>query len=239
MTSAESKYDIDKEELAAKFVGRWRNGAPLTTYPKKDDADKVSLERQLALMAISEASTPEAKKEARQHFKIINKNFTGFDFSKDIEGSRCPVGAHIRRTNPRGSLEFGKDHAFETPTALANRRRLIRRGLPYGISSADSNNGEHGTIIMTIVSNIKRQFEFVIQQWLNYSNDYKLASDKDVITGNQNGNTGRMILEGDEDKAPKFLMDIPQFIETRGGVYLFIPSITALHLIAEGKVDPT
>lgn len=237
--SAETKYSMDKEELAAKFVGRWRNGAPITSYPKKEDADKVAEERQLALLAINQAKTAADKDKARAHFKEVNKNFTGFDFSKDLEGSRCPVGAHVRRSNPRGSLEFDKKGAFGTPAALDNRRRLIRRGLPYGVSTADSNEGEHGTIIMTIVSNIKRQFEFVIQQWLNYGNDFKLANDKDVITGNQHGNNGRMILEGKGDKAPKFLMDIPQFIETRGGVYLFIPSITALSLIGNGIVDPT
>ena len=36
----------------------------------------------------------------------------------------CPVGAHVRRANPRDSLPFeGK---------LVNRHRLIRRGIPYG-----------------------------------------------------------------------------------------------------------
>ena len=239
LTSAEKKYDIDKEELAAKFVGRWRNGAPITSYPKKEDADRVAQERQAAILAISMASTPQEQEVARENFKKVNKNFIGFDFSDDKSGSKCPMGAHIRRSNPRGSLEFNNDGAFETPAALDNRRRLIRRGLPYGVSTPDSNNGEHGTIIMTIVADIKRQYEFVIQQWLNYGNDFKLANDRDPITGNQKGNGGRMVLGGDKNKAPKFLMDIPQFIETRGGVYLFIPSITALNLIGEGRVDPT
>jgi hypothetical protein len=29
------------------------------------------------------------------------------------------------------------------------------------------------------------------------------------------------------------------FVETRGGDYFFIPSMTALHMIALGIVDPT
>ena len=246
LDKAANKYEIEKELLAAKFVGRWRNGAPITTYPTKEAADKVAMERQLALLAISKASTKEEKEAAQLNFREINKNFTAFDYNfsdsdstSDIGGSRCPVGAHTRRTNPRGALEMGKDKAFETPSALADRRRLIRRGLPYGISTSDSNDGEHGTIIMTIVSNIKRQFEFVIQQWLNYSNDFRLANDKDPILGNQDSKGGRMVIEGDENNPAKFLMDIPRFIETRGGVYLFIPSITALNLIGEGIVDPT
>jgi hypothetical protein len=48
-----------------------------------------------------------------------------------------------------------------------------------------------------------------------------------------------MIIQGDEDNPPHFLSRIPLFIETRGGEYFFIPSLTALRMIGEGIVDPT
>jgi hypothetical protein len=32
---------------------------------------------------------------------------------------------------------------------------------------------------------------------------------------------------------------VPRFVETRGGDYFFVPSPSALALIAAGKVDPT
>jgi hypothetical protein len=42
------------------------------------------------------------------------------------------------------------------------------------------------------------------------------------------------------DPNPPFLCGgIPRFVETRGGDYFFVPSLTALHLIADGAVDPT
>ncbi len=239
LDTATEKYNIDKEELAAKFVGRWRNGAPLTTFPTQEAADEIAGERQRAILAMKQAKTPEELGKAHERFKAVNKHFIGFDFFDDIPGSRCPVGSHIRRANPRGALEFESKDAFSTPAALDNRRRMIRRGLPYGISTPDSNDGEHGTIIMTIVANIKRQFEFVVQQWLNYGNDFKLANDKDPITGDQDDEGGRLVIEGDDNNVPKFLSGIPRFIETRGGVYLFIPSLTALKYISEGIVDPT
>ncbi len=199
-----------KEALAAKFAGRWRNGAPLTSFPNMEDAEREAQKRQQAVaqMTMAKKENDGAKyRDARAQFKEINKKFTAFDYDKDLSGSKCPLGAHTRRANPRGSLEFGAKKAFDTPSALADRRRIIRRGLPYGIAkNPTSNDGEHGTIIMTIVASIKRQFEFVIQQWLNYSNDFKLANEKDPILGHQtevNGvANGRMIIPGDEDNPP-------------------------------------
>lgn len=230
-----------KEALAAKFVGRWRNGAPLASFPTEAQANEIALKRQQAIQKMVIAQTPEELQRARQEFKKVNLKFTAYDYENDLEGSRCPVGAHTRRANPRGSLEFGNKGAFDSPTALDNRRRMIRRGLPYGNSTPESNTGEHGTIIMTIVASIKRQFEFVFQQWLNYGNDFKLANDKDPIMGNHRDHQGRMVVQGNTEtlEAPYFLSEIPRFVENRGGEYLFIPSMTALRMIGEGIVDPT
>ena len=39
---------------------------------------------------------------------------------------------------------------------------------------------------------------------------------------------------------PPFIVEgIPQFVETRGGEYFFVPSMTALRMIGMGVVDPT
>ena len=46
----------------------------------------------------------------------------------DPEGRRCPLGAHIRRTNPRDALGFDG--------LLSFRHRIIRRGMPYGRAAA-------------------------------------------------------------------------------------------------------
>ena len=156
------------------------------------------------------------------------------------------MGAHIRRINPRGALEVGKE-AFNTPGALVNRRRILRRGLPYGeVSDESRDDGDHGIIFMAINASISRQFEFVQQQWINYGNDFSLANDRDPLLGNHgvdgDGNPdGRMILEVDpkDGKPPFFCVGIPRFVETRGGDYFFVPSLTALHMLAGGIVDPT
>ncbi len=230
------------EILSAKFVGRWKNGAPLATYPTKESADQFAAELNQARL---EAKQPGAGKAAQERYEKLRLELVAFDFRDDIDGSRCPLGAHIRRVNPRGSLEFGKTGAFNTPGALINRRRIIRRGLPYGeVRDRSSDQGNHGVIIVALNASIERQFEFVQQQWINYGNDFKLGNDQDPILGNRSVNESgndRMTIQADpRGKQPPVLCgDMPTFVETRGGDYFFVPSLTALRMMGDGIVDPT
>jgi hypothetical protein len=143
-----------------------------------------------------------------------------------------------------GALKVSKG-AFDTPGALSNRRRLLRRGLPYGqVNDRTKDDGNHGIIIMMVNADINRQFEFVQQQWINYGNDFRAGSDKEIILGNHSANEkfpSKAVLQvdPDSDEAPYILPKIPRFVETRGGDYFFIPSMTALRMIARGVIDPT
>ncbi|WP_204369235.1 Dyp-type peroxidase [Methylocucumis oryzae] len=231
-------YPGGKELLAAKFVGRWRdNGAPLVKA--WDATSKASFDVEF-----------DAAGEQQKDQLLSN-----FDYDNDMSGGKCPFSAHIRRINPRsslqmtegslpGSLTVNKD-AFDTPGALSNRRRLLRRGLPYGqVTDRSRDDGNHGIIIMMVNADINRQFEFVQQQWINYGNDFKAGNDKEIILGNHSADDqypSKAVLqvEPDSDQAPYILPKIPRFVETRGGDYFFIPSITALKMIAQGVIDPT
>jgi len=232
--------------LAAKFAGRWRNGAPLALFPNEADAEAFERKLTEAKMALRNAGNEQEKQAAKQAYLKLRTQSVGFNFNDDLDGSACPLAAHTRRTNPRGSLEFGED-AYNTPGALVNRRRILRRGLPYGqVKDGDRDDGNHGIIFMSLNADIKRQFEFVQQQWMNYGNDFKQANDKDPILGNHSVDksgqaNGRMIIQAkaDSDKPPFFCSRIPRLVETRGGDYFFIPSITALRMIGEGIIDPT
>lgn len=240
------KYPGGKEMLAAKFSGRWRaSGAPIAQFPSEQEAAAFGAKYDAAeLKLYKEQPNPSAQTVAE--FAALKKELVGYNYDHDLDGARCPLGAHVRRINPRGSLEDGKD-AFNTPGALVNRRRILRRGLPYGeVKDETQDDGDHGIIFMVINASISRQFEFVQQQWINYGNDFKLANDKDPLLGNHGVDAdgkpnGRMILEADpkQGKAPFFCSGIPRLVETRGGDYFFIPSLTALHMLADGIVDPT
>ncbi|MBC3864011.1 peroxidase [Undibacterium jejuense] len=234
------KYLGGEELLAAKFVGRWRdNGAPLVSAP--DAASKKKFDEKFA-----QASPAEQ-----------DRMLSDFTYDDDMSGAKCPFSAHLRRINPRASLEMGRDPgdipgsyktitgAFDTPGALSNRRRILRRGLPYGdVKDRSRDDGNHGIIIMMLNADINRQFEFVQQQWVNYGNDFKAGNDKEIILGNHSHDphfSSKAVLQVDpaSEEVPFILAKIPRFVETRGGEYFFIPSLTALRMIARGVIDPT
>ena len=234
------KFPGGKELLAAKFTGRWRdNGAPLVS-----------------------ASDVQSKQKFDEKFyaadaKTREDMLCNFTYDDDMSGAKCPFSAHIRRINPRASLQMIRDpgdtpgslkistDAFDTPGALTNRRRIIRRGLPYGVVKDRSrNDGNHGIVIMMLNADIARQFEFVQQEWINYGNDFKAGNDKEILLGNHGTDErfpSKAVIQVDPEsqEVPYFLSKIPRLVETRGGDYFFVPSLTALRLIAKGLVDPT
>jgi Dyp-type peroxidase family len=207
--------------IMASMVGRWQNGVPLLAAP-----------------TIAEWK---AFKQPPLLGDKINPIFVNFRYSDDPSGIKCPIGAHMRRVNTRDMLD---PHAFDpknpTPrtSTLNNRRRILRRGLPYGAGSDDS--GEHGVIFMALCTSLFRQFEFVQQQWLQYGLDFEAGNDTCPIVGNRRGDA-KFVLPGNPATGtpPFILSEIPQFVETRGGDYFFMPSMTALRMIGMGTVDPT
>ncbi len=94
-------------------------------------------------------------------------------------------------------------------------------------------------IFMALNASLSRQFEFVQQQWIQYGNDARLGNDKDPLLGNHGGK-GRFVVQGDTSPTnpPYICSNLPDFVELRGGDYFFVPSITALGMIAMGLVDP-
>ena len=241
-----TEYPDGKEAFAAKLAGRWRNGAPLVSFPTEDAADRFAGELG-ALQARARGGQASGEEKAR--YTDLRRQLRGFDYTDDNEGARCPYGSHLRRANPRSALTFNVKGAFATPAALSNRRRILRRGLPYGKHGPanPTDDGDHGIIIMLLNANLSRQFEFAQQQWINYGNDFKAANDRDPILGNhgknENGRAhGRMVIEGTkgEDRRPPFFCSgMPTMVETRGGDYYFIPSMTCLLMIGRGSIDPT
>jgi deferrochelatase/peroxidase EfeB len=153
-----------------------------------------------------------------------------FGYAEDPAGARCPLGAHVRRANPRDALGFGG--------RTMSRRRLIRRGITYGnyLPLGEQDEEKRGIMFLAFNSGFD-QFEFVQQIWINFGDDFEQGNDTDPIASARNG--VRMVIPGDEDtvRQPFICFDIPSFVETRGGDYFFVPSLTGLRLLASGRVQ--
>jgi len=155
-----------------------------------------------------------------------------FAYADDPAGARCPLGAHIRRANPRDSLGFGGK--------TMSRHRLIRRGIAYGnYLPPEAQNDERRGIIFIAFNSGFDQFEFVQQNWINFGDDFEQGNDTDPIAGSREA--GRMTIPGDEatGRRPFICFGIPRFVETRGGDYFFVPSLTALQLLASARFEVT
>jgi Dyp-type peroxidase family len=189
----------EQELVAAKLMGRWRSGAPLVLAPTRDDP---------AL-----AADPQR-----------NNNF---DYGKmDPYGYAVPLGAHIRRMNPRDTA------------VNMNRRRIIRRGGTYGpplAEGAPEDGVERGIAAFVGCASLIRQFEFAQNVWANDPRFHELGNERDPFIGTQDGSYDMTI-----PKRPirKKITGLPAFTTVKGGAYFFLPGIRALRFLADGARVP-
>jgi Dyp-type peroxidase family len=211
--------------LKAKMVGRWPDGVPLSVAPTVADWHRFNADHK-------QDSLP-------ARLKAISE----FAYGDDPDGITCPMTSHMRRVNPRDGM--GPMHG--QGSVLTNRRRILRRGLPYGNSSnGASDDDEHGIVMLIVCASLFRQFEFVQQQWINYGLDARAGNDTCPLVGTHSpggdvGPKAKFVVPADPSSGrPPFILEgLPRFVETRGGEYFFVPSMTALRMIGMGVVDPT
>ncbi|OHV14733.1 hypothetical protein BK022_24295 [Methylorubrum extorquens] len=218
------------ETICAKMVGRWRDGIPLNVAATWRDYQEI-LAKWGDCFELSLRKPRDSKEQKRlADFALL---LTGFRYGDDRDGAKCPFGAHIRRANPRDMLDPTLNDVQGAST-LTNRRRILRRGLPY----VDP-DGEKGVIFMGICASLFRQFEFIQQQWMNYGLDFEAGNDTCPLIGSRAQST-KHVIPGSEANSSTFIAgNLPEFVNTRGGDYFFLPSLTAIRMIVMGTVDPT
>ena len=209
LASESARLGIDRELLAAKVCGRWRNGEPLVMRPPNVPAKTV----------------PD---DSRNDFDY--EITEAFPFG-DREGSLCPRGAHIRRAFPRSQRVVDD--------GVGNMRRIVRRGMPYGppCDPADPKPGERGLVGLFICASLENQYEYIMGRWLNGGafTGGGLADTKDPLIGANDPAASRFVMPGARRMEVK---GFPRFVITRGCAYLFLPSMTALRYLAKQATDP-
>jgi deferrochelatase/peroxidase EfeB len=223
----EEKVGQARKFLAAKMVGRWPNGAPLARYPDH------------------EPSAAEVKKlEDEEKLNAFFYSDTLDHRGDDLSGDRCPIGSHIRRTNPRDGMHPDTVESLK----VADRHRLLRRGRAYGeplSSSFDPHDilqsgggGRRGLHFICFNTDIGRQFEFVQSTWANSAKFDGLNQDRDAIIA-------PATVQGPKEQTSNFTMQglparqrcqvLPRFVTMIGGAYLFMPGLKAMRFLA---LDP-
>jgi Dyp-type peroxidase family len=214
-----------REWLAAKLVGRWPNGTPLALFP--------------------DAPGPEADQD--------DEAFS-YGANDDAFGARCPIGSHIRRTNPRDTAlpvphdpELSGDPSRDKSVRddrleLTKRHRILRRGRAYGAPVDDDFDLDalrtlpaaepRGLHFLCFNANLNRQFEFVQSNWAQNPSFAGLTSDPDPLIGADRRVPFRARDFTIQGCPVRRVRELPRVVETRGGAYFFMPSRRALEYLA-------
>lgn len=205
LTGARNK--MDPELVAAKMMGRWRNGTPLVMSPTTDQPE------------------PPVSPAHINHFDYAPAEHhpTYYD---DQDGLRCPVGAHMRRMNPRSSMVMGKPYS----------RRIIRRAMAYG-PLHDPTNGddgrERGLVGYFLCGDLSMQFEFMQSTWANQDlSTAGLRGTRDPLLGAQPSDGGRFTIRTSDSRNPITVNDLPRLVTTRGSVYCVLLGMGGLRFLA-------
>lgn len=199
--------------LASKMVGRWPSGAPLVKAPDEDKPEHATAD--------------------------------DFEYSVNDEknqGDACPPASHIRRTNPRDSLENKPKESIK----VAKRHRIIRRGRPYGepadksmepekILASGKSEGDRGLLFICLNANIARQFEFIQHTWINNPKFAGLHNDSDPLLGANNPKKKKRDFTEPAAPVRNRITGLEQFVTTVGGAYFFMPGLRAVKYLASLK----
>lgn len=165
-----------------------------------------------------------------------------FDFRTDLQGSRCPFRAHIRKTNPRGEspAHLARDNPSipaEFLTHLSERGHIMaRRGITYGAArdfeedeETDSfPDGGVGLLFMAYMASIADQFEFTQATWANNPNFVTGNVGIDPIIGQGDGLSKTEWTDGWSGNTSVDAPDFRDFLTLKGGEYFFAPSLSFL-----------
>lgn len=143
----------------------------------------------------------------------------------DAAGLRCPIGSHVRRANPRDSLD--PRPGSDASVAVGKRHRIIRRGRSYG---APDGAGERGLLFMCVCANIARQFEFIQHTWVGNPKFAGLYDDADPLLGAHQTYGATFTVQAQPVR--RRFLGLPRFVTVRGGAYFFLPGHRALRYLA-------
>jgi Dyp-type peroxidase family len=214
MTNQAPTVELTPDQLGAKLVGRWPSGAPMERVP-----------------GLPTKVDPSSADPSVDHPDVLdNAKINKFDFSDDVDGTRVPRAAHIRKMNPRADQLADGDSS--------GRHRMLRRGIPYGpeFVEGESAYGEvvpdiedRGLLFVNYQASISRTFEFVQSHWANREDFQQPGDGKDPMISQDTP-------DGTFSLPPARQPTFARWVTTTGGVYAFAPSLAGLAELIQAPV---
>ena len=172
---------------------------------------------------------------------MVESNVPGANYTNDFmfddlddDGFQCPRHGHIRKVNPRGTTPL-------TSLEKERRRRIARRGIPYGkpvpgISDAEqtdpSTTAPRGLLFICYQANIEKQFEFIQRTWVDNPQFPVgfLAKDTgdDPLIGQDRDEAQRWPKTWGDSSAGRKSFNFEAAVTLKGGEYMFAPSLPFL-----------
>jgi Dyp-type peroxidase family len=150
-----AETEPERELLAAKPVGRWRSGAPLTLAPEKDD--------------------PDLGADPRRN--------DDFSYAADTDGRQVPLGSHMRRMNPRDTkLAILTDVNIHR---VIRRSTTYGAPYDPDAVSPQDDETPRGLYFIFLSAKAMATLEFLQQEWINNGNFMSLGSERDPNVGLQ------------------------------------------------------
>ena len=203
LQTAAPTIKLTPDELAAKFLGRWRSGQPLAlcpTAPCPIPSDRLN-------MFLYAGTAPGQS-------------------GPDPKGLDCPIGSHIRRGNPRDEIVAG---SFTQQARII--RRNVPYGPAFNPEHPDDGI-ERGLIGYFVNADFANQFQFLMAQWMNLDNfTGGMITGVDPLIGNNSASSSVFTIPTSNTSSIK-ASGFSRFVITRGSAYCFFPSITGLRFIA-------
>jgi len=152
---AHGDTEDERELLAAKLVGRWRSGAPLTLAPETD--------------------APDVGADPRRN--------NDFDYTNDPRGRQVPFGCHIRRMNPRDT-QLTRLTDVNLHRLIRRGATYGPPYDPNDVSEA-ADDVPRGALFLFISAKAMATIEFLQQEWVNDGDFMGLDRERDPIIGLQ------------------------------------------------------
>ena len=130
----------------------------------------------------------------------------------------CPLGAHIRKVNPR------------TEAGSVKMARMVRNGIPYGSEFSEDPDGKRGLLFVCYQSSLENSFQFVQKAWSNAATFPTSRTGYDALIGQAKDDEllHTTLHDANEEDIVPGLGKFPRMVTMRGGDYFFVPSISAL-----------